>query len=80
MTPTPSDEDDHHSLGLKCVEMCHALANKRLAFKFSLKIERFSFNMETAGMRSTPVHLPQKKAKRRVLEQKNAMRFAGGNS
>ena len=65
MTPTPSDEDDHHSLGLKCVEMCHALANKRLAFKFSLKIERFSFNMETAGMRSTPVHLPQKKAKRK---------------
>ena len=65
MTPTPSDEDDHHSLGLKCVEMCHALANKRLAFKFSLKIERFSFNMETVGMRSTPVHLPQKKAKRK---------------
>ena len=65
MTPTPSDEDDHHSLGLKCVEMCHALANQRLAFKFSLKIGRFSFNMETAGMRSTPVHLPQKKAKRK---------------
>ena len=21
MTPTPSDEDDHHSLGLKCVEI-----------------------------------------------------------
>ena len=65
MAPTSDEEDFLQSIGIKCVEMYNALANQRLAFKFSLTFGRFSFNMDTSEMRSPPAQLPQKKAKRK---------------
>ena len=70
MAPTSDEEDFLQSIGIKCVEMCNALANQRLAFKFSLTFGRFSFNMDTTEMRSPPAQLPQKKAKRKSKSAK----------
>ena len=70
MAPTSDEEDFLQSFGIKCVEMCNALANQRLAFKFSLTFGRFSFNMDTTEMRSPPAQLPQKKAKRKSKSAK----------
>ena len=70
MALTSDEEDFLQSIGIKCVEMCNALANQRLAFKFSLTFGRFSFNMDTTEMRSPPAQLPQKKAKRKSKSAK----------
>ena len=78
MAPTSDEEDFLQSIGIKCVEMCNALANQRLAFKFSLTFGRFSFNMDTSEMRSLPkrtsknAKIRDMRRRREFLERKEA--------
>ena len=59
----PNEEDDFPAIGYKCVEMCNTLVNQGSAFKFSLTFGSFSFQMDNAGIRSSPAQLPKKKRK-----------------
>ena len=59
----PNEEDDFPAIGYKCVEMCNTLVNQGSAFKFSLIFGSFSFQMDNAGIRSSPAQLPKKKRK-----------------
>ena len=43
--------------------MCNTLVNQGSAFKFSLTFGSFSFQMDNAGIRSSPAQLPKKKRK-----------------